>query len=84
MKFVNFQVLRETIALCPSILVELCFLSNRDKAEYLSENSNLKALAFSILKSLIKSSELFVLLAGIVCEILRVLVREMGRFFRKK
>jgi N-acetylmuramoyl-L-alanine amidase len=57
-KFANFQVLRETIALCPSILVELCFLSNLDEAEYLSENSNLKALAFSILNSLIKSSEL--------------------------
>jgi len=57
-KFANFQVLRETIVLCPSILIELCFLSNWDEAEYLSENSNLKALAFSILNSLIKSSEL--------------------------
>jgi len=57
-KFANFQVLRETIALCPSILIELCFLSNWDEAEYLSENSKLKALAFSILNSLIKSSEL--------------------------
>lgn len=57
-KFANFQVLRETIALCPSILIELCFLSNWDEAEYLSENSNLKALAFSILNSLIKLQEL--------------------------
>jgi len=57
-KFANFQVLRETIALCPSILIELCFLSNWDEAEYLSENSNLKALAFSILSSLIKLLEL--------------------------
>jgi len=57
-KFANFQVLRETIALCPSILVELCFLSNWDEAGYLSENSKLKALAFSILNSLIKTSEL--------------------------
>jgi N-acetylmuramoyl-L-alanine amidase len=54
-KFANFQVLRETVALCPSILVELCFLSNWDEAEYLSDNSMLKALAFSILNSLIKS-----------------------------
>ena len=57
-KFANFQVLRETITSCPSILIEICFLSNWDEAEYLSENSNLKALAFSILNSLIKSSEL--------------------------
>ena len=57
-KFANFQVLRETVTFCPSILIELCFLSNLDEAEYLSENSNLKALAFSILNSLIKTSEL--------------------------
>ena len=57
-KFANFQVLRETIALCPSILIELCFLSNWDEAKYLSENSNLKALAFSILNSLIKLQKL--------------------------
>ena len=53
-KNVNFQVLRETIALCPSILIELCFLSNWNEAKYLSENYNLKALAFSIMNSLIK------------------------------
>ena len=57
-KLSNFQVLRETIPLCPSILVELCFLSNWDEAEYLSENSNLRALAFSILSSLITFQEL--------------------------
>ncbi len=57
-KFANFQVLRETVALCPSILVELCFFSNWDEAKYLSENPKLKALAFSILNSLIKLSEL--------------------------
>jgi N-acetylmuramoyl-L-alanine amidase len=57
-KFANFQVLRETITLCPSILIELCFLSNWDEAEYLSENSNLKALAFSLLSTLNKSPEL--------------------------
>jgi len=57
-KFAHFQVLRETVTFCPSILIELCFLSNWDEAKYLSENSNLKALAFSILNSLIKSSKL--------------------------
>jgi len=58
-KFGNFKVLWETIALCPSILIELCFLSNWDEAKYLSENSNLKGLAFSILNSLIKLQELW-------------------------
>ncbi|MGM1055496.1 MAG: N-acetylmuramoyl-L-alanine amidase family protein [Bacteroidota bacterium] len=57
-KFANFQVLRETIQFVPSILVEFCFISNKDEAQYLSENSNLKALAFSILNSLTKIPEL--------------------------
>jgi len=57
-KFANFQVLRETIQFVPSILVEFCFISHKDEAQYLRENSNLKALAFSILNSLIKTSKL--------------------------
>ncbi|MFO7719653.1 MAG: N-acetylmuramoyl-L-alanine amidase [Gillisia sp.] len=51
-KFADFQVIRETIQFVPSILVEFCFISNKDEAQYLNENSNLKALAFSILNSL--------------------------------
>ncbi len=57
-KFADFQVLRETIQFVPSILVEFCFLSNKDEAQYLNENSNLKALAYSIMNSLIKSSKI--------------------------
>lgn len=57
-KFANFQVLRETIQFVPSILVEFCFISNKDEAQYLSENTNLKALAFSILNSLTTIPEL--------------------------
>ncbi len=57
-KFADFQVLQETIQFIPSILVEFCFISNKDEAQYLSESSNLKAVAFSILNSLIKSSKL--------------------------
>ncbi len=57
-KFADFQVLRETIQFVPSILVEFCFISNKDEAQYLNKNSNLKALAFSILNSLIRSTKL--------------------------
>ena len=57
-KFADFQVLRETIQFVPSILVEFCFISNKDEAQYLSENANLKALAFSILNSLTTIPEL--------------------------
>ena len=57
-KFADFQVLRETITMSPSILIELCFLSNWDEALFLSKNSNLKALAFSMLTSLTTTLEL--------------------------
>ncbi|PHQ27985.1 MAG: N-acetylmuramoyl-L-alanine amidase [Halomonas sp.] len=51
-KFANFQVLRETISYCASVLLELGFLSNRDEAEYLKQQENVFALALSILNSL--------------------------------
>lgn len=47
-KFANFQVLRETINYCPSLLLELGFLSNRDESKYISTSSIL--LAISIMK----------------------------------
>lgn len=36
-KFANFQVLRETADYCPSMLLELGFLSNWDEAGYLTD-----------------------------------------------
>jgi N-acetylmuramoyl-L-alanine amidase len=51
-KFANFQVLRETVGFCPSILVELGFLSNRDEAQHLSEQKNVLVMALSILNGL--------------------------------
>ncbi|MEL7269524.1 MAG: N-acetylmuramoyl-L-alanine amidase, partial [Bacteroidota bacterium] len=33
-KFANFQVLRETIPYCPSVLVEMGFMTNTDEAGY--------------------------------------------------
>ncbi|WP_350288970.1 N-acetylmuramoyl-L-alanine amidase [uncultured Croceitalea sp.] len=48
-KTANFQVLRQTIQTCPSILVELGFLSNNDEANYLGIKKNRKALALAVL-----------------------------------
>ena len=48
-KFANFQVLRETIGYCPSVLLELGFLSNADEAEYFLKPRNIKALALAVL-----------------------------------
>ena len=51
-KFANFQVLKETMGYCPSILLELGFLSNQDEAQHLTREENIVALALSILSGL--------------------------------
>ncbi|QIE59318.1 N-acetylmuramoyl-L-alanine amidase [Rasiella rasia] len=48
-KFAKFQVLRETIDNCPSILLELGFLSNKDEGLHIREKDNILAMALSIL-----------------------------------
>jgi N-acetylmuramoyl-L-alanine amidase len=48
-KFANFQVLRETTAFCPAILVELGFITNTDEAGYFLKSKNIKAMALAIL-----------------------------------
>ena len=48
-KFANFQVLRETVDYCPTVLVELGFLSNQDEAKHLTDDENILALALSLL-----------------------------------
>ena len=52
-KFGDFQVLRNTIGYCPSVLLELGFLSNRDEVEFLLFNTD-NIIAISILKYLIQ------------------------------
>lgn len=47
-KFGDFQVLRENIDYCPSILVELGFLSNQDEAYYVNHSDRNKILAYLI------------------------------------
>lgn len=51
-KFANFQVLKETIPHLPSILIELCFISNLDEENFISNKNNLKAMASLIFNSL--------------------------------
>ncbi len=57
-KFANFQVLRETVDYCTSVLLELGFLSNRDEAKYLISKEKYKGLAFLLLNSIIKNIKL--------------------------
>jgi len=51
-KFANFQVVRETISDCRSVLLELGFLSNKDESRYLSSSSHIKRLAYLIFRTL--------------------------------
>ena len=53
-KSANFQVLRETIAFCPSVLMEIGFVTNDDEADYFLKAENIKAMALAILMGLYK------------------------------
>ncbi len=48
-KFANFQVLRETIDFCPTILVEIGFVTNIDEVNYFIKPTNVRAFALAIL-----------------------------------
>ena len=48
-KFADFQVLRQTILYCPSVLVELGFITNADEADYYLEAKNIEAMALAVL-----------------------------------
>lgn len=52
-KRANFQVLRETRDFCPSVLVELGFLSNREEAAHANKESTITAYALVILETLV-------------------------------
>ena len=53
-KFANFQVLRETVDLYTSVLLELGFLSNREENDYYNKSSGIRAVALIIIECLIK------------------------------
>ena len=48
-KFGNFQVLRETISSCPSVLVEMGFMTNADEVDYFLKPKNIRAMALAVL-----------------------------------
>ena len=48
-KWANFQVLRETIAFCPAVLVEIGFITNVDEANYFLRPKTIRAMALAIL-----------------------------------
>lgn len=52
-KYANFQVLRETTQ-CPSVLLELGFLSNWEEAEHIGEQSSIVAYALLLIETLTK------------------------------
>lgn len=54
-KQANFQVLRETYGHCPSILLEIGFLSNALEAEFIKSTESQSATALALLQSLIKT-----------------------------
>jgi len=51
-KFANFQVLRETIGYCPSVLVEMGFMTHADEADYYLKPKNIRAMALAVLMGL--------------------------------
>ena len=53
-KFANFQVLRETKDYCPTLLLELGFLSNGDESSYFSNFNNIRLTAIVILQAIQK------------------------------
>jgi len=48
-KFANFQVIRETTAFCPTLLVEMGFVTDADEAYYFLKTKNIRAMALAIL-----------------------------------
>ena len=54
-KFADFQVLRESVEYFSSTLFEFGFLSNKDEANFVSYEKNLKVVALLLLKELTKT-----------------------------
>jgi N-acetylmuramoyl-L-alanine amidase len=52
-KAANFQVLRGTVPICPSVLVELGFLSNGVEADHMKKVESLTGFALALLNTLI-------------------------------
>ncbi|MGZ0014609.1 N-acetylmuramoyl-L-alanine amidase family protein [Yeosuana sp. AK3] len=53
-KFGDFQVLRDLVIFCPSVLVELGFLSQKDEVGYLTKEESQNVIALMILQTIFK------------------------------
>ena len=58
-KFANFQVLRETVDYCPSLLLELGFLSNWDEASYVKNFKGVRLCSFVLSEFLINNTSYY-------------------------
>lgn len=56
-KTADFQVLQENSLNCPTLLLELGFLSNTDEANYLNREENITALAWAIISGINLNNE---------------------------
>ncbi|MDL5512294.1 N-acetylmuramoyl-L-alanine amidase [Arenibacter sp. M-2] len=54
MKYANFQVLRETQYICPGVLLEIGFLSNREDAEHSKKKANIRGYGMVIVLVVLK------------------------------
>jgi len=52
-KYANFQVLRETQFTCPSVLLELGFLSNKEEAEHSRRKESISGYAMVVLQAIL-------------------------------
>lgn len=57
MKYVNFQVLRDTQDICPGVLLELGFLSNWEEAEHSRRRESVMGYGIVILQVILKTLE---------------------------
>lgn len=57
MKYANFHVLRGTQDICPGVLLEVGFLSNREEAEHSRRKENVRAYAMVIIQVLLETLE---------------------------
>jgi N-acetylmuramoyl-L-alanine amidase len=57
LRYADFQVLRDMTGFCPSVLVELGFLTHKNEAYYFLKPSNIRAMALTLLMGIVNYLE---------------------------